>query len=148
MRPLSSQDDELKAAWWPDVGFSVYYIPGDFADTKKMNIIRLNGDLDLFDDGSVRVMRAPGHTPGSQFVVVKLPKTGSVILTSDVVYLKENLDKNLIPPIPGTQNPGDAYAAISAFGWSATPTTRRFSMGMIRRSSRRRRRRPNSTIES
>jgi len=106
---LVVQDDELKAAWWPDVGFSVYYIPGDFADTKKMNIIRLNGDLDLFDDGSVRVMRAPGHTPGSQFVVVKLPKTGSVILTSDVVYLKENLDKNLIPPIPGTVNPGDAY---------------------------------------
>ena len=106
---LVAQDDELKAAWWPDVGFSVYYIPGDFADTKKMNIIRLNGDLDLFDDGSVRVMRAPGHTPGSQFVVVKLPKTGTVILTSDVVYLKENLDKNLIPPIPGTVNPGDAY---------------------------------------
>jgi N-acyl homoserine lactone hydrolase len=106
---LVVQNDELKAAWWPDVGFSVYYIPGDFADTKKMNIIRLNGDLDLFDDGSVRIMRAPGHTPGSQFVVVKLPKTGSVILTSDVVYLKENLDKNLIPPIPGTQSPGDAY---------------------------------------
>ena len=106
---LVAQDDELKAAWWPDVGFSVYYIPGDFADTKKMNIIRLNGDLDLFDDGSVRLMRAPGHTPGSQFVTVKLPKTGSVILTSDVVYLKENLDKNLIPPIPGTQSPGDAY---------------------------------------
>src|SRR5437879_12236587 len=74
-----------------------------------MNAIRRNGDLDLFDDGAVRVMRAPGHTPGSQFVTVKLPKTGSVILTSDVVYLKENLDKNLIPPIPGTNNPGDAY---------------------------------------
>jgi glyoxylase-like metal-dependent hydrolase (beta-lactamase superfamily II) len=106
---LVTQDDELKAAWWPDVGFSVYYIPGDFADTKKMNIIRLNGDLDLFDDGTARIMRAPGHTPGSQFMVVKLPKTGSVILTSDVVYLKENLDKNLIPPIPGTVSPGDAY---------------------------------------
>ncbi len=66
---LVAQDDEFKAAWWPDVGFSVYYIPGDFADTKKMNTIRLNGDLDLFDDGSVRIMRAPGHTPGSQFVV-------------------------------------------------------------------------------
>ena len=24
----------VKAAWWPDVGFSVYYIPGDFADTR------------------------------------------------------------------------------------------------------------------
>jgi len=103
------QNDELKAAWWPDVGYSVYYIPDDFKDSKKYNIIRLDGDLDLFHDRAVQVVRAPGHTPGSQFAVVRLPKTGSVILTSDVVYLKESLDKNLIPPIPGTWNPGLMY---------------------------------------
>jgi glyoxylase-like metal-dependent hydrolase (beta-lactamase superfamily II) len=103
------QDDEMKAAWWPDQGFSVYYIPGDFADTKKYNMIRLNGDLDLFGDKSIEVRRAPGHTPGSQFAVVRLPKTGTVVLTSDVVYLKESLDKNLIPPIPGTWSPGAMY---------------------------------------
>lgn len=106
---LVVQDDEMKAAWWPDVGFSVYYIPGDFADTKKMDVLRLTGDFDLFNDGSVRLFRAPGHTPGSQFMVVKLAKTGSVILTSDTVYLKESLEKNLIPPVPGTWNPGDMY---------------------------------------
>ena len=106
---LIAQDDEFKAAWWPDVGFSVYYIPGDFADTKNMKTIRLNGDFDLFNDGTVKLIRAPGHTPGSQFMVVKLPKSGTAILTSDVVYLTESLDKNLIPPIPGTWNPGDAY---------------------------------------
>ena len=31
--------------------FPIYYIPGDFADTKKMKIVRLDGDLDLFGDG-------------------------------------------------------------------------------------------------
>lgn len=103
------QNDELKAAWWPDPGYSIYYIPGDFEDSKKYNIIRLNGDLDLFGDKSVEIIRAPGHTPGSQFAVVRLPKTGSVILTSDVVYLKESLDKNLIPPIPGTWSPMGMY---------------------------------------
>ena len=103
------QDDEMKAAWWPDVGYSIYYIPGDFEDTKKYNMVRLKGDFDLFNDGSVRVFRAPGHTPGSQFAVVKLPKTGSVILTSDTVYLKESLEKNLIPPIPGTWSPMGMY---------------------------------------
>jgi N-acyl homoserine lactone hydrolase len=106
---LIAQDDEFKAAWWPDVGYSVYYIPGDFAETKNMKTIRLTGDFDLFDDGSVRLIRAPGHTPGSQFMVVKLPKTGTVILTSDCVYLTESLDKNLIPPIPGTWSPTDSY---------------------------------------
>jgi glyoxylase-like metal-dependent hydrolase (beta-lactamase superfamily II) len=103
------QNDELRAAWWPDPGYSIYYIPGDFAESKNYNIIRLNGDLDLFGDRSVEVIRAPGHTPGSQFAVVRLPKTGTVVLTSDVVYLKESLEKNLIPPIPGTWSPMGMY---------------------------------------
>src|SRR6266536_146952 len=106
---LLVQNDEMKAAWWPDVGYSVYYIPGNFADTKKYNMIRLEGDLDLFGDKSIEFRRAPGHTPGSQFAVVRLPKTGTVVLTSDVVYLKESLEKNLIPPIPGTWSPGAMY---------------------------------------
>jgi len=72
-------------------------------------VTKLEGDKDIFGDGSIVILFTPGHTPGHQSLVVKLPKTGSVILTSDVVYLKENLDKNLIPPIPGTVSPGDAY---------------------------------------
>lgn len=103
------QEDEVKAALDPDIGFSGYYIPGDFADMKNQNVLKINGDFDLFGDGSFRVVRAIGHTKGSQFAVAKLPKTGAVIMTSDVVYLKENLDKNLIPPIPGSSNPIDAY---------------------------------------
>lgn len=106
---LIVQDQEVQAAVTPDIGFSVYYIPGDFADMKNQNVLKLNGDLDIFGDGSFRVISAPGHTKGSQFAVARLPKTGSVIMTSDVVYLKENLDKNLIPGIPGVSNPIDAY---------------------------------------
>ena len=106
---LVVQNDELKAAWWPDVGYSLYYIPGDFEATKKMHIIRLEGDLDMFGDGSFRLFKAPGHTPGSQFAVVRLKNTGPVILTSDTVYLQESLDKNLIPPIPGTWSPMGMY---------------------------------------
>jgi N-acyl homoserine lactone hydrolase len=106
---LIVQDLEVQAAVSPDIGFSVYYIPGDFADMKNQNVLKLNGDLDLFGDGSFRIFNAPGHTKGSQFAVARLPKTGSVIMTSDVVYLKENLDKNLIPGVPGVSNPIDAY---------------------------------------
>ena len=106
---LVVQNDEMKAAWWPDPGYSIYYIPGDFADTKKMNVVRLEGDLDLFGDKSFEIRRAPGHTPGSQFAVVRLPKSGTVVLTSDVAYLKESLEKNLIPPIPGTWSPMAMY---------------------------------------
>lgn len=106
---LIVQDQEVQAATAPDIGFSVYYIPGDFADMKNQNVVQLNGDFDLFGDGTFRVIKAAGHTKGSQFAVVRLPKTGTVIMTGDAVYLKENLDKNLIPGIPGVSNPIDAY---------------------------------------
>ena len=106
---LIVQDEEVQAALTPDIGFSVYYIQGDFADMKNQNVMKIKGDFDLFGDGSFRIINAPGHTKGSQFAVARLPKTGSVIMTSDVVYLKENLDKNLIPGVPGVSNPIDAY---------------------------------------
>jgi len=41
--------------------------------------------------------------------VLRLKNTGPVILTSDTVYLLENLEKNLIPPIPGTWSPSGMY---------------------------------------
>jgi N-acyl homoserine lactone hydrolase len=110
---LVVQNDEMKAAWWPDEGYSVYYIPGDFADTKKMHLLRLDGDLDLFGDGSFKIVRGTGHTPGLQFAVVHLPKTGSVILTSDAVYLQENLDKSILPSLAATWNPGAMYATYA-----------------------------------
>lgn len=103
------QDEEVQAALAPEVGFSVFYIPGDFENIKNQNLLKLHGDFDIFGDGSFRIMKAKGHTQGSQFAVARLPKTGSVIMTSDVVYLEENLNKNIIPAIPGVSNPIDAY---------------------------------------
>ncbi len=34
----------------------------------------LDDDRDVFGDGSVRILKAPGHTPGSRMLVVKLAK--------------------------------------------------------------------------
>jgi glyoxylase-like metal-dependent hydrolase (beta-lactamase superfamily II) len=47
----------------------------------------LNGeDYDVFGDGTVMIMFTPGHTPGHQCLVVKLPKTGTVVLTGDLFH--------------------------------------------------------------
>src|SRR5207248_10053784 len=97
----------------PSGDSSVLYTPRDRAETKKLKTTRLRGDFALFNDGTIRIVRVPGHTPGSQFMVVKLPKPVSAILTSDVVYLTESLEKTLIPPIPGTWNPSDAYESYA-----------------------------------
>jgi glyoxylase-like metal-dependent hydrolase (beta-lactamase superfamily II) len=53
----------------------------------------------------VVIKRWPGHTPGSQMAIVRLPKTGTVILTSDNVYFAENVTKNLLPDISLAWNP-------------------------------------------
>jgi N-acyl homoserine lactone hydrolase len=43
-------------------------------------VIKLNGDFDVFGDGSVKILSTPGHTPGHQSLLLHLPKTGAVML--------------------------------------------------------------------
>src|SRR5262249_36341366 len=54
-------------------------------------------DKDVFGDGSVIVLRTPGHTPGHQSLLVKLAQTGNVILSGDAVHFRENYDTVGVP---------------------------------------------------
>lgn len=105
---LVAQKDEIRNAFWPEPGTAGPYIPGDLAYLRsdlgvgvpnKVKVILLNGDLDLFGDSSLVVKRWVGHTPGSQMMVVRLPKTGTIILTGDNVYFRENAEKNILPSV-------------------------------------------------
>jgi glyoxylase-like metal-dependent hydrolase (beta-lactamase superfamily II) len=57
----------------------------------------LAGDKDVFGDGSVSILSTPGHTPGHQSLLVKLPKTGAVVLSGDAVHFKDNWDNRRVP---------------------------------------------------
>jgi glyoxylase-like metal-dependent hydrolase (beta-lactamase superfamily II) len=57
----------------------------------------LTGDKDLFGDGSVTILSTPGHTPGHQSLLVKLPKTGAVVLSGDAVHFRDNWDNRRVP---------------------------------------------------
>ncbi len=46
----------------------------------------LNGDYDVFGDGSVMILSTPGHTPGHQSLLVNLKKTGAVVLSGDLYH--------------------------------------------------------------
>lgn len=59
--------------------------------------VKLNGDHDVFGDGSVIIIATPGHTPGHQSLLVRLPKTGPVILSGDMVHLQENWTQRRVP---------------------------------------------------
>jgi N-acyl homoserine lactone hydrolase len=60
-------------------------------------VTRLEGDRDVFADGSVTILSTPGHTPGHQSLLVKLPNTGAVVLTGDAVHFKSNWDNRGVP---------------------------------------------------
>jgi len=57
----------------------------------------LTGDKDVFGDGSVIVLRTPGHTPGHSALLVKLKGMGPVLLTGDLVHFRENYESNGVP---------------------------------------------------
>lgn len=63
-------------------------------DHKKQLI---EGDKDLFSDGSLTLLSTPGHTPGHESLLVHLPKTGYVLLSGDVVHFQSNWDNRRIP---------------------------------------------------
>jgi N-acyl homoserine lactone hydrolase len=62
------------------------------------DVERLSGDRDVFGDGSLTILSTPGHTPGHQSLLVKLPKTGALILTGDLVHFQYMWDRKVVPP--------------------------------------------------
>jgi N-acyl homoserine lactone hydrolase len=74
-----------------------------FADPAKsplpagQTVEKLNGDYDVFGDGSVMILSTPGHTPGHESLLVMLHKTGPVVLTGDAVHFKDNWDNRRVP---------------------------------------------------
>ena len=60
-------------------------------------VTKLEGDSDVFGDGSVTILSTPGHTPGHQSLLVKLPKTGAIVLSGDAVHFKGNWDNRGVP---------------------------------------------------
>jgi len=59
----------------------------------------LDGDYDVFGDGSVILFYTGGHTLGHQVCLVRLKNTGYVLLSGDAVHFRSNFDTRRIPRI-------------------------------------------------
>jgi glyoxylase-like metal-dependent hydrolase (beta-lactamase superfamily II) len=66
---------------------------------KPKHLQPLDGDTDVFGDGSVTLLATPGHTPGHQSLLLHLRSSGFIILSGDVAHLQENLAKNIVPSL-------------------------------------------------
>ena len=82
------QEREWEAGRTPELIEANAYHPGDYEHGHLVR--RVNGEFDLFGDGSVVTVPTFGHTPGHQSLKLKL-SGGCVVLAADACYFRESL---------------------------------------------------------
>jgi N-acyl homoserine lactone hydrolase len=94
---LYMQQAEYDVAFGPEAETKWNFEVSSYDKLRAVRTVKLNGDHDVFGDGSVVILATPGHTPGHQSLLVRLPKRGPVILSGDMVHLQENWTARRVP---------------------------------------------------
>ena len=71
--------------------------PTTSSKTAKTQIIDTDATLDLFGDGSVVLYPAHGHTPGHRVLLVRLPKSGPILIAGDMWHLADAQKLRTVP---------------------------------------------------
>ena len=66
-------------------------------EIKHSKTLKLNGDHDVFGDGRVRLISAPGHTPGHQVLFLELAEFGPLVLSGDLYHFRLNRAQRRVP---------------------------------------------------
>ncbi len=85
--------------------------PDDIRPGSHVRQQMLDGDHDVFGDGTVRILRAPGHTPGHQVLMVRLAASGPVILSGDLYHTRDNRRYQRVPSF--NVNRADTLASMN-----------------------------------
>jgi N-acyl homoserine lactone hydrolase len=93
---LHIQETEYDAAFGPDFAKFSFNVTA-YEKLRDNRVIKLRGDHDVFGDGSVTIISTPGHTPGHQSLLVRLPRRGPVVLSGDLVHFQDNWDHRRVP---------------------------------------------------
>jgi N-acyl homoserine lactone hydrolase len=86
-------------------------VSAKFSALAKSKTVLLDGDHDVFGDGSVVIVSTPGHTPGHQSLFVRLAKTGPLVLSGDLYHYPA--ERTLKDFLPFGGRGGDAEEAAS-----------------------------------
>jgi glyoxylase-like metal-dependent hydrolase (beta-lactamase superfamily II) len=93
---LIIQKKEYDAAFADEVtvpGFD----PSLYNNLKDAGRILIEGDHDVFGDGLVRIISAPGHTPGHQVLFIDLENSGPVVLSGDLYHFAISRQDRRVP---------------------------------------------------
>jgi len=93
---LIIQKKEYDAAFADEVtvpGFD----PSLYNNLKDAGRILIEGDHDVFGDERVRIISAPGHTPGHQVLFIDLENSGPVVLSGDLYHFAISRQDRRVP---------------------------------------------------
>jgi glyoxylase-like metal-dependent hydrolase (beta-lactamase superfamily II) len=93
---LYIQQAEYDAAFGPEPA-KFGFVAANYDKLRASPMVKLTGDHDVFGDGSVTILSTPGHTPGHQSLLVRLPTTGVVVLSGDLVHFRDNFEARRAP---------------------------------------------------
>jgi glyoxylase-like metal-dependent hydrolase (beta-lactamase superfamily II) len=75
-------------------------------------VTEVQGDLDVFSDGSVVMLNMPGHTPGHHALLIRLA-SGPVMLSGDTYHFAEQVAHRGVPPF--NTDRADSLASMDRF---------------------------------
>jgi N-acyl homoserine lactone hydrolase len=90
------QKMEYDAMFGPDCA-KYGFDPAIYESLRDNPTVIVEGDHDVFGDGSIRLISTPGHTPGHSSLAVRLPRSGVVILSGDVAHFERNFVHRHVP---------------------------------------------------
>jgi N-acyl homoserine lactone hydrolase len=103
--------DRSEFAWAKAEPAHVSMQPQWFSASAQAKVQWIDGDHDVFGDGRVRILHAPGHTPGSAVLLLRLRKTGAVLLSGDLYLSDDARRKQLVPTINASR--ADTLASMA-----------------------------------
>jgi N-acyl homoserine lactone hydrolase len=90
--PIYVQRREWEAGLDADAVARNFFLPRDYEGVED-RVVLVEGDHDLFGDGSIELLFTPGHTPGHQSV-----KVGErLVIGADVTHFAAGLDDHRLP---------------------------------------------------
>lgn len=89
------QQPEYEFATGEAIKGNAFYMPATFSELT--NVEKLNGDKDIFGDGTVIIKSMPGHTPGHQVLFLQLKENGPTLLSGDLYHFHENREGGIVP---------------------------------------------------
>ena len=71
--------------------------PALYDNLRTAETLVINGEHDVFGDGRVRILSAPGHTPGHQVLFLDLAETGPLVLSGDLYHFRLSREDRRVP---------------------------------------------------